>query len=114
MVRQEGGDPIAVLLWQHRAGGVDEAATWFNQPRRGLEQRRLLLLALGEVGGPQPPLGIGSAAPSTRAGARGVNKDEVEPRPEGSQRGGIPGAEHLRVAHIGPLEPFENGTQARR
>src|SRR5215468_4870327 len=101
MVRQEGGDPVAVLLWQYRAGGVNEPATGLNQRRCRLEQRRLLLFTLDEVGRPQPPLGVGSAAPGARAGARSIDEDEVEPRSEGHQCSAIAGTQHLRVADIG-------------
>ena len=111
MVREESRDLVAVLLRQHRAGGVDEPAAGLDQRGGGRQQRPLLLLALRQVGGPQPPLGVRPPAPGARAGAGGVDEHQVEAGAERGERGLVAGLQHLRVAHAGPLQPLEDRPQ---
>ena len=114
MVREKRGDLVAVLLRQHRAGDVDEPAARLAPGwRRASSTARCSRLALGKVGGLQPPLGIGPAPPGARARAGRIDEHQVEAGPERRQRRLVARVQHLDVAHAGPLQPLEDRPQLR-
>ena len=114
MVRQEPGHLVAILLRQHRAGGIDEPAAGFDHRRRRLEDGALLGLALGQVGGFQPPLGIRPPPPGAAARAGRVDEHAVESGAERGHRRRVAGLQHLDIARAGPLETLEDRPQASR
>ena len=116
MVREKPRDLVAILLRQHRAGDVDEPAAGLDQRRRrSSRMARCSLLALGEIGGLQPPLGIGPPAPGAACRCRGHRRTpdrigaRAPPAPPRRRRW-----QHLDVARAGPLEPLEDRPQPRR
>ena len=75
---------------------------------------RCSLLALGEIGGLQPPLGVGPPPPGAAARAGGIDEHQIESGAERGDRGGIAGLEHLGIARTRPLEALEDRPQANR
>ena len=67
----------AVLVVEHRAGDVGDAAAGLHQRRRRDRAPRPDPSALGERAGPHAPFGIRIAPPRAGAGARRIDQHEV-------------------------------------
>ena len=93
MVREEGGDLVAVLLRQHRAGGVDEPAAGLDQRRRQRRARRAARPARwARLAGFSRHLASGRRRQAPRARAGGVDEHQVESGAERGQRRLVAGA----------------------
>src|SRR5829696_6513888 len=74
---EEALDRVVVLLRQHRAGDIDDAAAGAHETRGAVEDRVLLLSADLEAAGPQTPFRIRVAAPGAGAGAGRVDEHAI-------------------------------------
>src|SRR5215203_1890908 len=77
MRAEEALHRVVVLLRQHRAGDVDDAAAGAHETRGAVEDRVLLLAADLEAAGAQAPFRIRVAAPGARAGAGRVDEHAI-------------------------------------
>ncbi len=74
---EEGGDAIAVLLHQHRAGDGGDPAAGLDERGRAGERRILLFLAHDERVRPEAPLRIRRPPPGTAAGTGRIDQHEI-------------------------------------
>ena len=103
---------VAVLLVEHRAGDVGDAAARLDQRHGAVEQRRLLLDPFGERARAHAPLGVGIAPPGAGAGAGRVDQHQIGAAGEIGKHVALAARRaDLDVAHAGAREALVDRRQ---